>query len=301
MFQLRVRGRCHADAHVLQRLDSRARHSPAEFAAVCKRYSNSYGRFGWIPNASGNPPARSYCIAQVSSLGRRRYEYTPLEELHLLAVPKNFKRLWPRSPQSGAGSEPSPGVAEHDAASAASLLKLLGNLQAAAVTAPKAVASAGAAVAPADASHGLDAGSAVREVAAAVLPGVSADAPLMESGLDSLGAVELRSHDAASAASPQTPMVLAFFSLAEKQLQWERGLRHVSQHALGPLPVPLANSRVEPTSCDQDVRCPGLALIGLSDADALAFLVRSRRTQPQPAVPRQDGSLPREGRRCNRR
>merc|ERR1712185_740173 len=37
-----------------------------------------------------------------------------------------------------------------------------------------------------------DASTVVREVATELLPSVSADAPLMEAGLDSLGAVELR-------------------------------------------------------------------------------------------------------------
>ena len=38
----------------------------------------------------------------------------------------------------------------------------------------------------------VDVSSSVREVAAELLPSVSADAPLMEAGLDSLGAVEFR-------------------------------------------------------------------------------------------------------------
>ena len=38
----------------------------------------------------------------------------------------------------------------------------------------------------------VDVGSALREVAAELVPRVSADAPLMEAGLDSLGVVEFR-------------------------------------------------------------------------------------------------------------
>ena len=73
LYQLILRGTPRADTRLAKRLDARTPASAADFAAVCKRYISSYGRFDWAPNPLGWAQPRSFCIERVSVMGIRQY------------------------------------------------------------------------------------------------------------------------------------------------------------------------------------------------------------------------------------
>ena len=93
----------------------------------------------------------------------------------------------------------------------------------------------GAVAAPVAPSAGsnVNASAVVREVAAELVPGVTADAPLMEAGLDSLGAVELRNRLAAKLGdAAELPETLTFDFPTLRQLE-----AHLTS-LVGPLSAP---------------------------------------------------------------
>ena len=182
MFALRVRGTCRIDATLPARLDARERHTAADFTAVCRRFAATYGRFDWAPGVAGAPVGPAYRLSRVDALGRRTYEFDEFTPLPLGAV-----QLVPEINS----------VAERsDAAPAPPKLTELTQ--------------------PGDSERALalpaaDASVVVRAVVSEVVGrDVGDDVPLMEAGLDSLGAVELRSRLAqrlggdAEAALPET-------------------------------------------------------------------------------------------------
>ena len=182
MFALRVRGTCTIDDGLPARLDARERHTAADFTAVCRRFAATYGRFDWAPGVAGAPVGPAYRLSRVDALGRRTYEFDEFTPLPLGAVQL--------VPEINA-------VAERSVAAPA-LPKLTELTQ------------------PVDSERALalpaaDASVVVRAVVSEVVGrDVGDDVPLMEAGLDSLGAVELRSRLAqrlggdAEAALPET-------------------------------------------------------------------------------------------------
>ena len=181
MFALRVRGTCTIDAALPARLDARVRHSAADFTAVCRRFATTYRRFGWAPSVAGVPMSPAYRLGRVDALGRRTYEFDEFTPLPLGPMQLEI--------------DP---VAERSSATPSAPPQLI---------APAQPGGNGRAPALLLANASITVRAVVSEV---VGRDVGDDVPLMEAGLDSLGAVELRSRLAqrlggdAEAALPET-------------------------------------------------------------------------------------------------
>ena len=175
MYHLRVRGAVCADAQLLSRLEAREQLSSSAFLAMWARYISTYGRFGWSPQVRGEPPPPSYRLKAVSALGRRDYEFLPFSIIHLDEYDAGVSMA-----NESTGRTPQPPVTSEGGATLLQLLSSLGM--------------------PADevANDGPSATADVSGVLSSIVyelvgSGVSADAPLMEAGLDSLGATEFQS------------------------------------------------------------------------------------------------------------
>jgi hypothetical protein len=164
MFALRVRGTCTIDAALPARLDARVRHSAADFTAVCRRFAATYRRFGWAPSVAGVPMSPAYRLGRVDALGRRTYEFDEFTPLPLGPMQLEI--------------DP---VAERSSATPSAPPQLI---------APAQPGGNGRAPALLLANASITVRAVVSEV---VGRDVGDDVPLMEAGLDSLGAVELRS------------------------------------------------------------------------------------------------------------
>ena len=147
----------------------------AAFAVTCAQHAAALGHLGWVARPAGRQTTSTYYLLERAAptpdgAAYRRYG---LKEVALCEY------------TAGQPAASSPSIQPSPAAAAlgggVGLLPQLLIAQTAA-PAPTSVATSAAVNVPA----------MVREVAAELLPSVSADAPLMEAGLDSLGAVEFR-------------------------------------------------------------------------------------------------------------
>ena len=164
MHHLRVRGSVRVDTKVMARLDARVQLSAGEFGEAVERYVGTYCRFGWSPFVSGAPVAPSFRIKAVDALGRREYEHLALTRLEV--EPLEGREVV-QGAAAGSGAPAEAGLQQ--------LLTLLSNQ-----TKP--------------AEPAIDVGALVQETVSKLAGSdVSADAPLMEAGLDSLGATEFQS------------------------------------------------------------------------------------------------------------
>ena len=211
MYALRVRGEARVDAAALVgMLDAREVLPPSDFVAVCDRFSATYGRFDWTPRVRGVSPARSYRIKAVGVLGRREYEYVPFDEVQLRAPDVAAAKATESAVQAASASSPA-------------LQQLLASL-----------AGGGSQGPAATAAPSVDVAAVVASVASEVAGGeVDADAPLMEAGLDSLGAVELRTRLASELGDAALPETLVFDFPTLRQLEAHLSAR-VAPAAAGP-------------------------------------------------------------------
>ena len=60
---------------LLETLDAREVHNGGDFSALTKRFSDTYGRFGWEPRVRGAPAVGAYRLEECDALGRRSYKY----------------------------------------------------------------------------------------------------------------------------------------------------------------------------------------------------------------------------------
>ncbi|MDC0525426.1 KR domain-containing protein [bacterium] len=206
MYHLRVRGDVRTDLAMPEWLEARERLQPSEFTAVCERFSKTYGRFDWVPRVRGVQPARSYRVMKVGVLGKRDYEYVSLTEVKLDATVPH-------------GAQPTR-TTVMPSASAADALVTLQQL----LASVGACATGGSPRAPADPA--VDMWPVVESTAREVIgKTVDADAPLMEAGLDSLGATELRSRLASRLHDADLPETLVFDFPTLRQIEAHVSLR----------------------------------------------------------------------------
>ena len=119
--------------------------------------------------------------------------------------------------------------------------------------------------------YGVDVSSLVREVAGEVVPGASADVPLMEAGLDSLGAVELRTRLCERLSDDDLSETLVFDYPTLRQLEAHLQARR-----------PAASAAVAP---------PGGAAAGVGNSALLAQLLGSLAAGSTVPVPRDPSSI----------
>ena len=192
MYSYRLRGEICGDKRILNRLNARTKLSREEFAEGCARYMNTYGRFNWAPDVRDDPEAPSFRLARVDALGRRWYEHRRHTVLDIVdtcvGVEHNAHGVVETRRTSGASTD-----------RLQQILSLLAVAKGNAGESLKEVSTIGTPV-------------PVREVARALIgEAVSVDAPLMEAGLDSLGATEFRSRLAREVADDVTlPETLVF-------------------------------------------------------------------------------------------
>jgi 3-oxoacyl-(acyl-carrier-protein) synthase/acyl carrier protein/thioesterase domain-containing protein len=173
------------------------------FAAVCAR-RDALGHFGWVARSAGLRTSKVYGLLEVAmstahGVAHRRYGQTD---------------LW-RTEHMVLTQLPARNLATAVEARGIEVLADLASMQAAAL--PK------VAVASYATEHAT---MVLREVAAELLPSVSLDAPLMEAGLDSLGAVELRNRLVARLDNaPELPETLIFDFPTLRQLESHLGSR----------------------------------------------------------------------------
>ena len=246
MFHLRVRGEVRMDTRLLERLDARERLPPREFVAVCKRYADTYGRFDWTPRVRGVSPERSYRIKVVGVLGRREYEYVPLAEVSL-GAPESFQaqqKVYPKPDQPSAD-----------------LLQLLSTL-------------AGSQARDGAAASAVDVASVIQSLAREVAGSeVDADAPLMEAGIDSLGAVELRSRLGSQLGVDDLPETLVFDFPTLRQLEAHLASRVATSGRETPGEIPPALLQLLSTLAGSQAR-GGAAASAVDVASVIQSLAR---------------------------
>ena len=185
MFTLRVRGAIRLDPQWMASLERRRPLTPSQFSKVCARYAQSYGRFDYVPSAPTAPPARSYCIDKVTALGRRVYRYAEYEEISFGDDDgEDDDDTDNRSaPNDGARTRNEANKRADEACC----------YQSSGMRAER------------DADRGV-----IRNVVHQLLPGLADDASMLEAGLDSLGAAELRARVGAELRSKDIGETLVF-------------------------------------------------------------------------------------------
>lgn len=81
MYTMRLKSHPALGGRLFDVLESRTPMPVNQFSKVCFRYSRSYGRFGYQPKPRSNPLARSYFIKEVTARGKRVYEYAKFEQI----------------------------------------------------------------------------------------------------------------------------------------------------------------------------------------------------------------------------
>ena len=175
-----------SDSNVLSRLDGRVPLVPTMFEVLRTCAACKAGRHGWRPaTACGVRPSAAFYVQEVQlgatdGTAYRCYAFEDVVEVPFY-VQENATVAHHASPPAHVavgGAAPSGG-----GVSPLAVLQMLGSLGGGCVTAPAAAAAAPCV---------LETSAVMREVASELVAGVSADAPLMEAGLDSLGVVEFR-------------------------------------------------------------------------------------------------------------
>ena len=162
---------------LLARLEARRLLGPAECVAICVPRPGTFGRFGWVARPAGPQSSNAYHLLETGSptpdgTANRRYGFKELAGAEIAA---------PRAAASTPSLLQAPVTMKQVETGAMGLLAPLPTKQAAA---PSPMVVSG--------SVPVHTTAMVREVADELIPNVSADAPLMEAGLDSLGTVEFR-------------------------------------------------------------------------------------------------------------
>jgi acyl carrier protein len=152
-------------------------HDAAAFVATCTHHAATLGRFGWITRPAGQQTSNAHFLLETASptadgAAGRRYGFVELSPVQYAAA---------RLTAAALSVLPVPAIQQPEGVNSDFLAKLLTTH----TTAP-------ASNMPAYSKHLEQVAVVVREVAMELLPSVSTDAPLMEAGLDSLGAVEFR-------------------------------------------------------------------------------------------------------------
>ena len=226
----RLAGMVGIGATLLAELDARVPLSPALFRARCAPSARGLGQFGWAARVSGEQRHDTYYLREVAlpppdsalmgpslpatSEALRMYEYMQMAPLQYVsqAVSECAVTLHTRS-------QDTPGAALQLSSAASN--ELLSQLT-------RAMGTVGAAP-PAPVHHVTSmsiVSYAVHSVVDEFMPGVSSDTPLLEAGLDSLGAVELRNRLAACLSThAELPEVMVFDFPTARRLE-----AHLHQH-----------------------------------------------------------------------
>ena len=179
MYHLRVRdgAALPMDTRILLRLDSRRVLPAADFVDAVERYSGTYGRFHWKPGVYGSPEAQTFKISRVHALGKRDYELVARASIPLDSPVRRNAVIADAPPRPA----PVPDVRERS---------------------PRPGHEASLTPAPPRVAPPSDAMTLVQTAVVDILPGVDADAPLVEAGLDSLGQAELQTRLSSHAVIP---------------------------------------------------------------------------------------------------
>ena len=159
----------------LTRLAAHAPHQAAAFGAITARRARGSGRFSWVAISDTRRSSDTYYLAEVTGCTPESGDSVPA------------RRYTPQIPCLVSCSPSNAPLPKHNTCTAVARGALV-------VPSEPLLSSVGmgSAAAASHDRHSVDASAAVREAADELLPVASADAPLMEAGLDSLGAVEFR-------------------------------------------------------------------------------------------------------------